>query len=119
VVVKWLLRASAARSPLKHGAKGKEGQAAGTLENALGFIINGKVLPGDNTALIAADPARFYMPAYIGQKSCVGPRLDTGEIDWEEVEELVKQRLTEPASARQGIVIDVTDWELTGEMCVE
>jgi hypothetical protein len=36
------------------------------LENPLGFIINGKVLPGDNTALIAADPARFYMPAYIG-----------------------------------------------------
>ena len=59
------------------------------------------------------------MPAYIGQKSWVGLRLDTGEIDWEEVEELVKQRLTEPASARQGIVIDVTDWELTGEMCVE
>ena len=48
------------------GLKGKGGQAAGTLENALGFIINGKVLPGDNTALIAADPARFYMPAYIG-----------------------------------------------------
>jgi hypothetical protein len=101
------------------GLKGMGGQAAGALENALGFIINGKVLPGDNTALIAADPARFYMPAYIGQKSWVGLRLDTGEIDWEEVEELVKQRLTEPASARQGIVIDVTDWELTGEMCVE
>ena len=24
-----------------------------------------KVLPGDNTALIAAQPARFYLPAYI------------------------------------------------------
>ena len=86
----------------------------------MGFIINGKVLPGDNTALIAADPARFYMPAYIGKKSWVGLGLDAGEIDWEEVEELVTaQSLTEPASARQGIVIDVTDWELTGEMCVE
>ena len=51
--------------------------------------INCKVLPGDNTALIAADPARFYMPAYIGSKGWVGLRLDVGEIDWEEVGELV------------------------------
>ncbi len=51
--------------------------------------INCKVLPGDNTALIAADPRRFYMPAYVGSKGWVGLRLDTGKIDWEEVEELV------------------------------
>jgi len=51
--------------------------------------INCKVLPGDNTALIAADPRRFYMPAYIGSKGWVGLRLDVGKIDWEEVEELV------------------------------
>jgi hypothetical protein len=51
--------------------------------------VNCKVLPGDNTALIAADPARFYMPAYIGSRGWVGLRLDVGEVDWEEVEELV------------------------------
>ncbi len=50
--------------------------------------INCKVLPGDNTALIAADPQRFYMPAYIGSKGWVGLRLDTGAIDWEEVAEM-------------------------------
>jgi len=48
-----------------------------------------KVLPGDNTALISSDPARFYMPAYVGPRGWVGLRLDVGEIDWEEVEELV------------------------------
>jgi len=48
-----------------------------------------KVLPGDNAALIAADPARFYMPAYVGSKGWVGLRLDRAKIDWEEVEELV------------------------------
>ena len=48
-----------------------------------------KVLPGDNTALIAADPARFYMPAYVGSRGWVGLRLDRAKIDWEEVEELV------------------------------
>ena len=51
--------------------------------------INCKVLPGDNTALIASNPDRFYMPAYIGARGWVGLRLDAGEIDWEEVEELV------------------------------
>jgi len=51
--------------------------------------INCKVLPGDNAVLIAANPAKFYMPAYIGSRGWVGLRLDSGKIDWEEVAELV------------------------------
>ncbi|MGH9719816.1 MAG: MmcQ/YjbR family DNA-binding protein [Bryobacteraceae bacterium] len=60
--------------------------------------VSCKVLKGDNTALIAADPKRFYMPAYIGPRGWVALRLDVGEIDWEEVEELVtgSYRLTAP-----------------------
>ena len=49
-----------------------------------------KVLPGDNAALIAADPARFYMPAYIGPRGWVALRLDVGKVDWDEVSELVQ-----------------------------
>jgi hypothetical protein len=49
-----------------------------------------KVLPGDNVALIRANPKRFYMPAYVGPKGWVGLRLDVGKINWREVEELVK-----------------------------
>jgi hypothetical protein len=49
-----------------------------------------KVLPGDNEALIAAHPAKFYSPAYIGPKGWVGLRLDIAGVDWEEVAELVK-----------------------------
>jgi len=62
--------------------------------------ISCKVLPGDNTALIAADPKKFYMPAYIGSKGWVGVRLDVGTVDWEEVEELVTHsyRLIAPKS---------------------
>lgn len=48
-----------------------------------------KVLPGDNGALAAAQPERFYLPAYIGPRGWVALRLDVGEVDWEEVEELV------------------------------
>jgi predicted DNA-binding protein (MmcQ/YjbR family) len=48
-----------------------------------------KVLPGDNKALPAANPDRFYLPAYIGPRGWVALRLDVGEIDWDEVAELV------------------------------
>ena len=48
-----------------------------------------KVLPGDNKALVTADPKRFYLPAYVASKGWVGLRLDLGEIDWQEVKELV------------------------------
>lgn len=62
--------------------------------------INCKVLPGDNSALIASDPKRFYMPAYIGSRGWVGLRLDTGDVDWEEVGEIVAHsyRLVAPKS---------------------
>ena len=49
-----------------------------------------KVLPGDNEALIAAQPAKFYMPAYVGPRGWVGLRLDVPGVDWKEVEELIK-----------------------------
>jgi predicted DNA-binding protein (MmcQ/YjbR family) len=48
-----------------------------------------KVLPGDNAALIKADPKRFHMPAYVGSRGWVGLRLDVGKVDWGEVQELV------------------------------
>ena len=48
-----------------------------------------KVLPGDNQALAAAQPERFYLPAYLAPNGWVALRLDAGEIDWEEVAELV------------------------------
>ncbi len=51
--------------------------------------VNCKVLTGDNKVLAAAQPERFYIPAYVGSKGWVGLRLDIGETDWEEVTELV------------------------------
>ena len=48
-----------------------------------------KALPGENTALAAAQPDRFYLPAYIGPKGWVALRLDIGNVDWEEVAEPV------------------------------
>ena len=48
-----------------------------------------KVLPGDNAALIAAQPKKFYMPAYIGPRGWVALRLDVSGVDWSEAAELV------------------------------
>lgn len=57
-----------------------------------------KALPGDNKVLVAAQPNRFYLPAYIGPRGWVALRLDVGEVDWEEVAELVtgSYRLSAP-----------------------
>jgi hypothetical protein len=51
--------------------------------------VSCKVFPGDNTALVASQPKRFYLPAYIGPRGWVALRLDLGEIDWGEVTEMV------------------------------
>jgi hypothetical protein len=49
-----------------------------------------KVLPGDNQRLIAANPRKFYLPAYIGPRGWVGLRLDLPTVDWTEVQELIR-----------------------------
>jgi hypothetical protein len=49
-----------------------------------------KVLPGDNQRLIAANPRKFYLPAYIGPRGWVGLRLDLPTVDWAEVQELLR-----------------------------
>jgi hypothetical protein len=48
-----------------------------------------KVLPSENTALAAAQPKRYYLPAYIGPRGWVALRLDAGKIDWNEVRDLL------------------------------
>jgi predicted DNA-binding protein (MmcQ/YjbR family) len=64
-----------------------------------------KVAPGENADLAAHDPARFYLPAYIGPRGWVALRLDTGRIDWGEVAELVADsyRLVAPKRLAAGL----------------
>lgn len=51
--------------------------------------ITGKALPGDNKALVEAQPRKFYLPAYVASRGWVALRLDVGTIDWGEVRELL------------------------------
>src|SRR3954447_5342484 len=64
-----------------------------------------KVAPGDNTALIAAQPSRFYMPAYIGPRGWVALRLDVGKVDWDEVTELVGESYRRTAPKRLAAMV--------------
>jgi len=70
--------------------------------------ITCKVLPGDNAALIAAEPRRFYMPAYIGSRGWVGLRLDTGDIDWDEVAELAAHSYRLVAPKRLAAIVTLS-----------
>jgi len=51
--------------------------------------VSCKVMTGDNNSLVAAQPKRFYLPAYIGSRGWVALRLDVGRIDWSEVRDLL------------------------------
>src|ERR1700722_8696512 len=53
------------------------------------IAVNCKVLPGDNAALVKAQPEKFYMPAYIASRGGGGLRLDLTHVDGEEVTDLI------------------------------
>ena len=61
-----------------------------------------KVLPGDQEFLIAANPRKFYLPAYIGPRGWVGLRLDRRTVDWNEVDALVQASYQLAGRARRG-----------------
>jgi predicted DNA-binding protein (MmcQ/YjbR family) len=48
-----------------------------------------KVMPGENDALVQAQPRRFCLPAYLASRGWVSLRLDIGKIDWGEVRDLI------------------------------
>ncbi len=57
-----------------------------------------KAAPGAQAALVAEDPARFFVPPYLGARGWVGLHLDTGDVDWRELTDLATDayRLTAP-----------------------
>jgi predicted DNA-binding protein (MmcQ/YjbR family) len=56
-----------------------------------------KAPPGNQEHLVTADPARFFVPPYVGHKGWIGMWLDRG-VDWREVAVVVRRsyRLTAP-----------------------
>lgn len=66
-----------------------------------------KVGPGDNQVLASAQPDRFYLPAYIGPRGWVALRLDRGEIDWDEVSELLADSYRRTAPKRLAALVKI------------
>jgi hypothetical protein len=48
-----------------------------------------KVPPGEQRALVASEPERYFVPPYLGPRGWVGFRLDVGTPDWGEARELL------------------------------
>jgi predicted DNA-binding protein (MmcQ/YjbR family) len=61
-----------------------------TDEHESAFSVWCKTLPDIQRILIAGDPAHFFWPPYVGPKGWVGIKL-TGDVDWEQVEDLIDE----------------------------
>lgn len=48
-----------------------------------------KVPTGEQSALVASDAERYFVPSYLGPRGWVGFRLDVGALDWDEARELL------------------------------
>lgn len=71
--------------------------------------ICGRTLPGDHRVLVASDPVKYYLPAYIGPRGWVGLRLDLGKVDWEEVRELVTGSYLQTAPRNLATLVRIPD----------
>lgn len=64
--------------------------------------------PGLQHALVRADPARFFVPPYVGQRGWLGVYLDV-PIDWDEVGDLVIDAYRMVAPRRLATMLDNAD----------
>jgi hypothetical protein len=58
-----------------------------------------KAAPGNQGLMVAAAPARFFVPPYVGPKGWIGVYLD-GEVDWPELAELLRDSWRRTAPKR-------------------
>jgi hypothetical protein len=68
-----------------------------------------RVPKGENEALVAEDPDRFFMPPYVARHGYVGYYLDTVEVDWDEVRELLADAYRLVAPRRLVRLLDERD----------
>jgi phosphoribosylglycinamide formyltransferase-1 len=63
---------------------------------------------GENEALVAGDPERYFIPAYIGPRGWVGYFTDLGNEDWDEIRDLVVESYRLAAPKRLAAQLDAT-----------
>ena len=62
-----------------------------------------KAPPGEQSQLVNQDPARYFIPPYVGSRGWVGLRVDSRHVDWRAVKNLlsVAYVLTAPDKLRR------------------
>ena len=55
---------------------------------------------------MAADPQRFFVPPYVGGRGWIGVRLDAGDVDWDEIGEVVEDAYRMIATKRLIAALD-------------
>ncbi|HUD69919.1 MAG TPA: MmcQ/YjbR family DNA-binding protein [Acidimicrobiales bacterium] len=70
---------------------------AGAADNDAGCSVSLKADRAEQAALLAQGPP-FFLPAYVGSKGWIGVDLASPNVDWDEVNELVREsyRLVAP-----------------------
>jgi hypothetical protein len=65
-----------------------------------------KAGPGVMDSLVAAEPERYFRPPYMARHGWVGYYLDTGEIDWQRIQELLAEAyvLTAPRRLSDALI---------------
>jgi hypothetical protein len=60
-----------------------------------------KAPPGEQAAMVDADPSRFFVPPYVGPRGWIGVRLDLAAVDWDDVAAIVRtsHQMTAPKRA--------------------
>lgn len=61
---------------------------------------------GVQSALVAADPERYFRPPYVGTRGWVGVYLDVPDIEWDRVEEIVESAWRCVAPKRLVVAMD-------------
>jgi hypothetical protein len=56
--------------------------------------------PGAQEAMVSSAPDRFFRPPYVGHRGWLGVRLDVPNVDWPEIESIVRDayRMVAPKS---------------------
>lgn len=66
-----------------------------------------KAPKGVQAVLVASDPARFFVPKYVGHIGWVGVRLDLPQPpDWDELAEMIAESYCLTAPKRLAAVVD-------------